>query len=147
MLGVVAEVDLLARLVDVGHVLLREVGRRLERDDLFDVLDVLGRRDGEHTLLDRPEEEDGRLVDTARLGDALENRLERTAGLVAEDRGEGAVRAEDDAVLALQLLEALKVGEDVWVVLDLWALACATQQWSRPGLPSPSLVTAPSVRP
>lgn len=120
VLGVVAEVDLLARGVNVGNVLRAEVGQLVDSSNLLDV-DGVGRRgDGRHTLLDGPEEEDAGDVGADAGGEALEDGLEGATGLVAQDRGEGAVGLGDDTVLGLQGEEVtLVLGEDVGVELEL----------------------------
>lgn len=125
VLLIVTEVDLLSRLVNVRNVLRRKVGRAVERSNLLDVGLVLRRRDRDNALLDRPEEEDGRLVDTVRLGDALEYGLEWPAGRVAEERGEGAVGFRDDAVLLLELEERLKLRQEVRVELNFCGSAAS----------------------
>ena len=122
-----AEVDLLAGLVDVADILLREVLEAVDSGDLGNVVGVAAGRDGHDALLDGPEQEHRGRVDALALGDALQDGLEG-ALLVTQDRGERAVCLGHDAVLGLQGAEGLELREEVGVELELCRVSQKSSQ-------------------
>lgn len=121
-----SEVNLPSDLLNLGDLLLGQLGQVLDSSELLDPLLVARSGHGDHPLAASPEKESSGRVDLAAsfrrdaVGDTLEDGLEgSSSGRVAEERGERAVGLGDDAVLGLDVEDGLDVGEDEGVVLEL----------------------------
>ena len=120
------EMDLLPDLGNLLHLLWGQIRELLHRGQRWDTLDAARGGDNGDVLGQEPQGERGVRVDWLAclggqpLGDALEDRLDRPAGRVSQERGERSVRLEADSMLVLDLLDGFEVGQDVRVVLDLW---------------------------
>lgn len=118
--------NLPSNLLNLGNLLLGQLGQELDSSKLLDPLLVTGRSDGDDSLSASPKKESSGRVDLAAgfrrdtVGDTLEDGLKRSSsGRVAQERGERAVGFGEDAVLGLDVEDGLDVREDEGVVLEL----------------------------
>jgi hypothetical protein len=116
-------VNLPSGVLDLLHLLRRQIRQELRLRQLLDPPLVSARRNRNDALRPDPQVQRLRRVDflTGLLrdtgSDALEDGLDRSAGLVTEERGKTAVGLGDDAVLLVDGEDLVDLSENVGVVL------------------------------